>query len=150
MARALASLALLLSACVHGLPPDSLDAEAIRELEAAWGLAELPALGTCLDRIEVRRHDTLKSYADACDGMHPGIYADHARGAAGCTTTALRGVVGTQVAVVHVAPAYHADMGLVRHEALHRAYQCAFGHTDPMHRDPRVWSGVLGRAKPPN
>lgn len=141
---------LLTLGCLHSLPAGSADAEAIRELEAAWGLAELPALGDCLDHIEVRRHDTLKSYVDACDGMHPGLFADAAAKSAGCLTTALRGVMGTQVAVIQVAPAYHADMGLVQHEAAHRAYQCAFGHTDPMHRDPRVWGGVLGRSKPPN
>jgi hypothetical protein len=141
---------LLTLACVHSLPPSSPDAEAIRELEAAWGLAGLPALGTCLERIEVRRHDTRESYVDACDGMRPGLFGDAASKSAGCLTTELHGVMGTQVAVIEVAPGYHADMGLVQHEAAHRAYQCAFGHTDPLHRDARVWSGVLGRAKPPN
>lgn len=134
----------LLSACVHTTPLTPGDRDALDRVRDAWHAAQLGNPGNCGDLIEVRRHETIESYVDACDGLHPGLFGELARVSAGCTTTALRGVRGVQVAIVHVAPTYHADLGLVQHEALHRLSYCAYDNSDPAHTDARLWEAAGG------
>jgi hypothetical protein len=140
----LALLALALSACVHGLPPDSVDGRAVSAVEGAWSRAGLPGPGDCLELVEVRRYDSLRRYVDACDGGRPGLYGAAARDSAGCLTVALRGVLGRRVWLVHVAPGYHADPEIVGHELRHALTACHLDRprSDPFdagHSDLRVW-----------
>lgn len=146
----LAIFAIAASACMHDLPPDSPDHQALVDVKSAWDLASLPPLGDCLDRVEVVRHETKTAYVAECEGMSPGAggrkLAEHS---AGCLTYGLRGVLGKQVALINLAPGYHDDMGLVQHECLHHASACALGRraSDPFdsgHRDPRIWSAAGG------
>lgn len=154
--RALLFAAVALASCVHTATITPGDRDALDRVRDAWHAAELQSPGNCGDLIEVRRHETIESYVDACDGLHPGLFGDSARGSAGCTTTALRGVTGRQVAIVHVAPRARADLGLVQHEALHRLSYCALGDADRQHSRPAVWeaaggaASVQARARPPN
>jgi hypothetical protein len=144
MLRLAALLVLAISACVHGLPPSSADAQAVSAVEGAWRASGLPGPGDCLELVEVRRHDSRARYLDACDGGRPGLYGAAARDSAGCLGFALRGVIGRRVWVVHVAPGYHADPTIVGHELRHALTACHLDRprSDPFdagHSDPRVW-----------
>ncbi len=149
-------VALLLCSCVHVAPPSSADRKALDDVRGAWQAAGLKDPGECGDFVEVRRHDTLKSYVDACAGRQPGLYAEDARHWAGCVTTAMRGGLSKQIAIIEIAPGYHDDMGLVQHEWLHRAAYCAWGDANASHSLPAVWTAAGGaqsvqaRAGPPN
>lgn len=144
-----ALLALALCACVHGLPPGSADGRAVQAVEGAWRAAGLPGPGSCLDLVEVRRHDSLSRYVDACDGSRPGLYGPAARDSAGCLASAFRGVLGRPGWAVHMAPGYHDDPALVEHELLHALTHCRLrrAYNDPFdagHSDPRVWEASGG------
>jgi hypothetical protein len=146
-----ALLALALSACVHGLPPGSPDAQAVSAVEAAWRASGLPSPGDCLELVEVRRHQSLSAYVDACDGGRPGLYGAAARDSAGCLTSALRGVIGRRVWIVNVAPGYHTDPTIVGHELRHALTACHLDRprSDPFdagHSDLRVWASPNGPA----
>jgi hypothetical protein len=140
-----ALLALALSACVHGLPPGSADAQAVSAVEGAWLASGLPGPGDCLELVEVRRHDSRAGYVSQCEGLSPGAGSrDAAQHSAGCLTSELRGVLGKRVWVVHVAPGYHADPTIVGHELRHALTACHLDRprSDPFdagHSDPRVW-----------
>ncbi len=134
----------LLIGCAHVQTPSAADRSALDAVHVAWSQSGLPSPGACGDRVEVRRHQMIESYVDACDGMHPGLYGDAALHSAGCLTTALRGVMGREVAVVHVAPGYLTDPDIVGHEAIHALYECAYGNTDAQHSDPRAWTAAGG------
>jgi len=142
--RLAALLALTLCACVHGLPPGSADGRAVSATEGAWRAAGLPGPGDCLELVDVVRHKSLQAYVDACDGGRPGMYGDAARDSAGCLTSALRGVLGRRVWLVHVAPGYESDAALIEHELRHALTACHLGRpaSDPFdsgHSDQRVW-----------
>jgi hypothetical protein len=143
--RLAALIALTLCACAHGLPPDSVDAQAVSAVECAWRVSGLPGPGSCLDLVDVRRHDSRDGYVDQCEGLSPGAGSrDAAQHSAGCLTSELRGLIGKRVWVVHVAPGYHADAALVEHELRHALTYCHLDRPrsdpfDAQHSDLRVW-----------
>lgn len=145
----------LVSACAHVQTPTTSDRSSLSAVRDAWHAAGLASPGRCGD-VEVIRHDTMGSYVDACAGLHPGIDSEAAKHSAGCLTTALRGVMGRQVGIIHVAPGYHDDLTIVAHEWLHRACYCAFRDTDALHSRADVWTAAGGatsvqsRVRPPN
>lgn len=133
-----------LCACVHSLPRGSADGKTVAATEADWMASGLPGPGDCLDFVEVRRHESERAYVDACDGDRPDLHASAARESAGCLTSALRGFMGRRVWIVHIAPGYHADAGLVDHELRHALTIChlrrpANDPFDATHTDQRVW-----------
>ena len=137
-------LLMIVCSCAHVQKPSDADRKALDDVRGAWHAAGLPSPGECGKLVEVRRHDTLKSYVDACAGLHPGLFADGARHSAGCLTTAMRGGRGKQIGIIEIAPGHHDDMTLVQHEWLHRASYCVWGDVDAEHSRPAVWVAAGG------
>ncbi len=148
MTRYAATLALLLSACIHhpiGENPD--DARAARAVESAWSESGLPPTGDCMDRVTIVRHREYAEFKEACRN----VFARTAdtRVLTGCSTWGFSAIPWRDVQyVAHIAPGNTHEYTTVIHEGVHILAQCTglVADADPLHRDARLWASVGGDA----
>jgi hypothetical protein len=121
------------------------DARTVALTEEAWEDQGLPGTGSC-SPLEVVRHSSLNSYANACSRGFPAFYKEKAKRTAGCTRSKMSGLLSERSYVIHIAPGYHEDDGLVVHETLHYLTHCTkLGRLpdifDAAHAHELVWRG---------
>lgn len=144
--KRLALLVFTLVGCVHTVAPGSSSGEAIAAVRGAWRAQGLPSAGDCAT-FDVRVHNSKRAFLERCDGVSPGMSSAAERGAVGCTTSSLQGLLGKRVWTIEVAPEAATDLALVQHEAIHVFVYCALTRpsADPFdagHTDPRLWTAA--------